>query len=358
MKKILFLMKFLKGGGAERVLLTILQNLDYEKYDISLCVLFKAGIYIDQIPKNVKFFYIFDKETPENHKWASDNAKELYSKYITETYDIEIAFLEGICTKIIATSPQCSRKIAWVHIDLFNCHYTNYLYSSTREEEETYCKYDQIVFVSKTVQDNFYKLFPKLYKRGIVIYNPIDIHHIIELSTEYSVIFDKTTFISIGRLTDQKGFDRLINATSRLIEHGFEFEVLILGEGPKDEYLKALVAQLQLQDVIKFGGFKSNPYPYLLAADVFISSSRSEGLALVLCEALVLKKEIIATNCSGVNEALYDGKYGLITDNSEDGIFSAMYKFLNTKMNHFISDSVTDPFSLEYSMKKIIELFD
>lgn len=358
MKKILFFMKFLKGGGAEKVLLTILQNLNCKKYDISLCVLFNEGIYIEQIPKNINYFYIFDKETTENHKWASENAKELYSQYITETYDIEIAFLEGICTKIISKSPQNSKKIAWVHIDLFNCHYTNYLYTSTQEEENVYLKYNQIVFVSQTVQYSFYKLFPKLYGRGTVIYNPININRILELSKEYSVEFTKTTFISIGRLTDQKGFDRLINATYRLIEQGFDFEVLILGEGPKENVLKSLVKQLCLQDIINFVGFKSNPYPYLLEADAFISTSRSEGLALVLCEALILKKEIIATNCSGVKEALADGKYGLIAENSEDGIFSAMYSFLNSQTHHRIPNSVTEKFSLEYAMEKIVELLN
>lgn len=357
MTKILFLMKFLKGGGAEKVLLTILENIDYTKYQVSLGLIFNEGIYIPQIPKNVKLFYIFEKETIENHQWAYENAAELYRTYITEKYDIEIAFLEGLCTKIISKSPQLSKKIAWVHIDLYECHYTKYAYLSDIEEELAYQQFHEIIFVSQTVQKQFYKLFPNLSEKGKIIYNPLDVKSVAKMSNEFSIYFPKTTFLSIGRLTDQKGFDRLILATKDLIERGFDFKVIILGEGPKEHDLKQQINKLNLEHYIELLGFKENPYPYLLAADAFISSSRSEGLALVLCEAMILKKYIIATKCAGVAEALLDGAYGHIVENSQNGIYYGMYRYLTEKQQYNIDDFALEHFLIDYAMSKIYELF-
>lgn len=353
MKKILFMMKFLKGGGAEKVLLNILNNIDYKKYDVSLFLVFNEGIYFDKIPKNVKLFYIFEKETDENNKLIINDSKYIYKKYIKEKYDVEIAFLEGVCTKIIANSTQKSKKIAWVHVDLLNCHYTSFLYGSIKEEENNYNKFDQIIFVSKHVQKTFYQLFPSLESKGKVIYNPIDIKSIKNLSTKFKVQYSKTTFITIGRLTNQKGFDRLINAVSRLSKENFNFQVIILGEGPLYHQLHQQIHLLNLDDYVFLEGFKPNPYPYMLAASAFISSSRSEGLALVLCEALILKKTIIATDCSGVKEALDNGKNGYIVENSEEGIYYGLKKYLFENFEYNIPENVLSKFNLKNKLKEI-----
>lgn len=358
MKNILFLMKSMQGGGAEKVLLNILKNMDYQKYNISLVLVFNEGIYLNDIPKNVKVSYIFEKETYENNQMIINQSKSVYLNNIKEDYDIEIAFLEGICTKIIGNSTQNSKKIAWVHVDLLNCHYTSSMYNSIQEEEDTYHQFDEIVFVSKYVKESFYKLFPSLNTKGRVLYNPIDIDQIKKLSKAFNVDYDKTTFITIGRLTNQKGFDRLINAVSKLSNENFNFQIIILGKGPKYNELKEQIHNLKLENYIFLKGFEANPYPYLLASNAFISSSRSEGLALVLCEALILNKQIIATNCSGVNEALDYGKYGHIIENSELGIYIGIKDFLINGSNYTISEKAFSKFSLKKSIEKICDLID
>lgn len=358
MKRVLFLMKFMKGGGAERVLLNILNNIDYQKYNISLILVFNEGIYLNDIPKEVKVSYIFEKETNENNELIINQSKSIYLNNIRKNYDVEIAFLEGVCTKIISNSTQNSKKIAWVHVDLLNCHYTSFLYNSVQEEENVYQKFDEIIFVSKYVEKNFSILFPSLKLNGRVIYNPIDIDQIKKLSVEFNVSYNRTTFITIGRLTNQKGFDRLINSVSILSKENFDFQVIILGEGPQYNQLKKRIYTLKLEKYIYLEGFKSNPYPYLLAADAFISSSRSEGLALVLCEALILNKQIIATNCSGVKEALNYGKYGQIVENSESGIYFGIKKFLIGNPKYSIPDKAFSKFALKKALKQINELID
>lgn len=358
MKKVLFLMKFMKGGGAEHVLLNILNNIDYQRYSITLILVFNEGIYLNSIPKKVKVSYIFPKETDENNNMIIHHSEYIYKNNIKEKYDVEIAFLEGICTKILANSTQNSKKIAWVHVDLLNCHYTSFLYTSSKEEENIYQKFDEIIYVSKYVEKTFHKLFPSLKSKGKVLYNPLDINKIKLLSKEFNIVYNKTTLITIGRLTTQKGFDRLINAVSRLSKEMFDFQVIILGEGPQYDKLLKQIHLLRLDDYILLKGFKSNPYPYLLAADAFISSSRSEGLALVLCEALILKKTIIATDCSGVREALENGKYGCIVENSEDGIYYGIKKYLTEKFKYIIPESASSKFSIKNTMKEISKIIN
>lgn len=356
-KNILIMMKFLKGGGAEQVLLTILNQLNTEMYNITLFLVFNEGIYLNKVPKNVQLKYIFTEETHENNEMIKYHSKEIYQNYIKDKYDIEIAFLEGVSTKILAESTQNSKKIAWLHVDLYDCHYTQEFYESNKEEELVYKKFDQIIFVSRKVQNQFYKLFPALIGKGLVLYNPIDIEKIKELSKTHQVKYDKFTFISIGRLTKQKGFDRLIDSAFKLRQMGYDFQVVILGEGPDYAKLKSQIEYLKLDDVISLEGFKANPYPYLLASDIFISSSRSEGLALVLCEAMILKKKIIATNCSGVIEALANGEYGLIVENSESGIYNGMLKALKNEIHYNIPDKAVEKFELKNTIKLIESIF-
>ena len=131
----------------------------------------------------------------------------------------------------------------------------------------------------------------------------------------------------------------------------------------KQEYNSVFVMQgkrrfMELENYIFLKGFEPNPYPYLLASNAFISSSRSEGLALVLCEALILNKQIIATNCSGVNEALDYGKYGHIIENSELGIYIGIKDFLINGSNYTISEKAFSKFSLKKSIEKICDLID
>ena len=348
MKKVLFLMKFMKGGGAEKVLLNILENLDKTQFDITLMIVFNEGIYLNKIPHHINFKYMFENEDNRSNDLIKHYSHYIYNTFINEKYDVEIAFLEGICTKIISESTQLSKKIAWVHIDLLNCHYTKFLYNNLAEEETVYKK-----FVSKIVEKNFYQLFPLLNTKGEVLYNPIDIQNILHNSKKKNIHYKMKTFLSIGRLTDQKGFDRLIYATYRLSHHYQNFQVIILGEGPKYEKLEEQIKSLNMEKYVLLKGFKKNPYPYIRSADVFISSSRSEGLALVLCEALILNKTIIATDCSGVREALNNGEYGLIVENTEEGIYLGMKKYLDENFNFYIPKKIYEKFSIENTINKI-----
>ena len=243
------------------------------------------------------------------HKKVKRSLKnpELFKKFIKDKYDTEIAFLEGM-SSIYLSKTECKNKIAWVHIDL-----EKHRLMTKEKEREMYKNYNKIVCVSNQSKSAFEKLYPEFSNRTVVVYNPIDREEIIEKSYEKIEKFkdgNKVTFIAIGRLHEQKGFDILLKAHKLLQDEKIESSLVILGEGDEEENLKKYILENDLEKSVKLLGFKENPYPYLKQSDIFISSSRYEGYPLVLCEAICLGKPIIATRCTGAKEILENGKYG------------------------------------------------
>lgn len=324
MKKILFLTNNMNGGGAEKVLLNILNALDKTQYNIDLLLVFNQGVYLNDIPANINTNYIFDEKTDEAINLIKYKANELCKKYIKDIfYDTVIAFLEGNATKILSYSNSCARKLAWIHIDLKERHYTSSSYLDLQEEIDCYQKYDKIAFVSAATQQAFYNLFGYDFKeKSIVLYNPIDVSAIVHDSNKQQ-IEKKHEFVicASGRLTSQKGFDRLINAINRLVKNGYNLKLNILGSGFRKDELYHMICNYKLNNHISLMGFCKNPYPIMKASDLFVCSSRTEGYCLVICEALSLEIPVVSTDCTGVREALGNGDYGDIVENSEDGIY-------------------------------------
>ncbi|URZ00947.1 glycosyltransferase [Clostridium felsineum] len=329
-KQILFCITGLGGGGAEKVLIDILNNFNYEKYEVTLLILCRQGIYFDNINKNVNLIIAFNSEAEKifGYRALKDlSAETLYSNIVKIKSDVEIAFLEGEASKVISGSNSGAKKISWVHIDLNKNHWTKAIFKNIEYEKECYEKFDNIVCVSEGVKKSIIKLFGLNEEKLFVIYNIFEINNIIKLSKEMVNDNDAPngfTFCAVGRLEKQKGFDRLIKAHAKLINENIKSNILILGQGSYKEKLLELAKKLKVENSVKFLGFQSNPYKFMKSSDVFVLSSREEGFPLVLCEALILGKPVITTDCCGVNEILEDGKYGIVVDNSEDGIYEGM----------------------------------
>lgn len=336
-KKILFLMETLTGGGAEKVLVDLLNNIDYDKYDVELIVFYNQGIYFDQINKNVKVktliknTYIARGVT----KYLKKIPGWLMSRiFIRDKYDVEIAFMEGVCTKIIGgVEKRSSKRIAWVHIDLNKQHWTTRVFKTLEEEQSIYNRFNDIVFVSKDTGSGFNQLFTVDNPKKHVIYNLIEVDKIINRGKEPISSYDYNGIVicTVGRLMNQKGFDRLINAHKKLVDEGLKHTIIILGEGEEREKLENLIKTNNLDDSVQLLGFHKNPYKYIYNSDAFICSSRSEGFSLVVAEAIVLEKPIISTKCSGPIELLDGGNYGMLVENSTEGIYEGIKKFITSK---------------------------
>ena len=343
-KKILIRIGSLRHGGAEKVLVTFLKNLSQEKYEIDLLLNLYSGKYLKDVPSWVNIYYLNKGEMittnrlqdiPQKafrviyQKILSKYPKLLY-KYIlpNKKYDIEFAAIHGMANEILNSPIKSSKKIVWIHNDLSN------IPEYTEERLKKFFEFDQILVISEKIQQLFLELVDseKQKNKVVRIFNPIDVTEIKQLALEPCEITKEPnlpTFVSIGTVFPQKGFDRLLRAHRRLLNEGYQHQIWIVGDGYDFPNIKKLVEELNIQNTAKLIGFKENPYPYFIQADYYILSSRYEGYPTVLFEALVLAKPIIATDVSGVREMLNNGELGYIIQNDEEAIYNGMKYFMH-----------------------------
>lgn len=332
MKKILILINNMNGGGAEKLLLQFICFLhEYTNYEIHLLLTYNTGIYLEDIPDYVNKQFIFSKKDHASEEKIKNEAKRLSQKYIHNTYERAIAFLEGSSTKLLAYADiPDNLKYAWVHIDLDKRHYTKSLYRHIQEEKECYCRFNRIATVSKGAYNAFLKVFGiELSSKLQILYNPIDMNNIRKKAQESCIVYSKFTICSMGRLVTQKGFDRLIQSASQLKNMGYDFNLIILGDGARKDQLFALINDYKLENNVFLYGFIKNPYPYLAASDLYVCSSRTEGYCLAVCEAIALGKPVISTPCTGVPEVFELCNCGDIVSNSTEGITKGIKKCLD-----------------------------
>ncbi len=387
--KVLFVIHALGGGGAEKVLVNLAKGLsESQKYDVTVMTVVDSGIHRGEIQQYARYRSIFSfgnrKVTQKGSKsgsgsllagagtikkllasiytlfWRYIPSGLIYRCAIRETYDIEVAYLEGICTKLIShSSNKKSKKVAWLHIDMATEKKSHAFYRSMNEELQSYKKFNAIVAVSNGVRRSFEALFPDIGNRVTVLHNPIDESEIRRKAKEPCSFIDKQrkTFCSIGRLCKQKSFDRLIAAFTQVIKHGYDAELVILGEGPDEQSLKELIQTLKIEDRVKLLGYLQNPYPVLSRCDAYVCSSQAEGFSTTACEAAILGKPIITVDCAGMNE-LADVYTGVcVVENDTDSLARGMMTFLDSPTNNC---TLIDPsyFDLAKSVSKVDSLFD
>lgn len=344
MKNILFFIESLGGGGAEKVLCEIVKNIDKDKFNITVRTITDNGRYDNEV---AKYCTVYSCLKAKDYN-AGGIRKLIYQMkyyliyhlpakiinliYIKRDADIQIAFVEGYATKVISVGNKKKQKIAWVHVDPIERNYADMYFSSLKKQKSLYQRFEKIVCVSNSVSNSFEKKFG-LSNKIITIYNPINKIEIIKRSLDSKKIEEKKDgklkFISVGRLEMQKGYDRLIEAFSTVSKESYELR--ILGEGSLKEKLESEIELYGLKENIYLLGFQENPYKYMMDADVFICSSRAEGYSLVIAEAMVLGLPIITTNCSGPDELVENGKYGIMVDNSLEGIRAGISQVINNE---------------------------
>lgn len=337
-KKILFLIPTLSGGGAEKALFTLVNSLNPEKYEIVVQTILSRGVYEEKLAEHVQLKSIVKLKNRILRKVESYlvqfvlSPKFVYRHLIKDNYDIEIAYLEGTPVKLLAASDNAkARKYTWVHIDLFNYYIGKKAFRNIQDNIECYKKYDKIFCVSEDVRAAFYQRFGYLDNVDVQ-YNILDDIYIREKSKEPLNISkgQYPILVSVGRLCHQKGFERLINVVYRLKKNGLKCELFILGEGEEKNKLQFLIKQYDLGEYVHLIGFMKNPYNYMKMADIFVCSSYAEGFSTVATEALILGKAIVTTECSGMKELLGNSDYGIITENSDEGLYNGIYSVLSS----------------------------
>ena len=340
--KVMFMCNSLHGGGAERVLQTILNNIGNE-FDITVYSVNEA-YSLEGYPDKFEYKYIFKhKSKGRLGKFlvnVKNKVKLLIYKYCTPAmfhklfirgeYDVEVAFIEGYSTRIVSGANSRVKKLAWTHIDMLRNHWSSIAYKNYDEEKACYTKFDTIACVSEVVKHSMDSLFD--LKTTKVVYNPVNEELILEKAKEELRECKKSDtfrFISLGRLEEQKGYDRLIPIIANLRSEGLDVELWVLGQGSQWSNLNNLIKSYNLNDKVKLLGFKSNPYAYFKYSDAFVCSSRNEGYSTAVTEALILGMPVVSTLCSGTTELLGENsEYGIVTENNAEALYQGMKKIM------------------------------
>ena len=340
------------GGGAEKIASTLSLNLS-KKYDISILTLFHLSkIY----PFKGKYYTLQESHHLRGvflryfkiHKMIKSISPDIIITCMNKTsfWIIPIKIFSKIDTPLIIL--MCTNPNFHYRKKFYFKYLIKFLYPSK--------KVNMIVPVSKELKEilvNRYKVNEKKIKP---IYNGIDVRKIQVFSKEeikdYKDVFENSDiikFITIGRLSHEKGHKYLINAYSEVIKEIPDSRLFVIGEGPIRAELTKLIKKKRLQGNVILLGFKKNAYKYIAKADIFVLSSLHEGLPYVLIEALAFNLPIISTNCeTGPKEILDNGKYGILTnvadsnDLAEKMIFLAKNKKAREEFSRKSNERIKD----------------
>ena len=375
MKKVLFFIESLSGGGAEKVLSDIVSNIDSKEFDVTVCTVTDQDVYQNKVMKSCKYFSFLKKRDYKAgglrrvYYWIMLKliygfpTKWIYKWFIKDHYDIEVAFVEGFATKFIAASKNHnSKKIAWVHTDMLKNSYADNYYKDINRHKSVYESYDQILCVSQSVKESFQKKF-FCSEKLIVQYNPVDSCDILSKSKDsidIEIQKDQLVLGTVGRLEEQKGYLRLIECAKKLRDKGYKFMIWIIGEGSQRNILEEKIRQFDLENSVKLIGFQINPYKYISKCDAFICSSYAEGFSTAATESLILGKPILTVDCAGMKELFGDCRCGEIVANNDDSLFHLLEDVINKKidLNIYHTDILKrqGDFNIKTRIKEIEEL--
>ena len=367
MKKILFLINTLRIGGAEKVLINTVNSYLKDKYDITVMTVINDGELISELDSSVTYKSIIRFKSPLLKKLVLRLVgfvlppSLVHRLFIGDCYDYEIAYLEGIATRIISgSSNRNSKKYAWVHIDLYNLFGIEKVFSSMEKHIRCYEKFDRIICVSKSVKDTFIKKF-RDFGTIEVKYNIVDDTDIKTKACERVDKPDKLRVVSVGRLELQKGYDRLLKIHKRLISEGYSYELVLVGEGSLHSELEAYIRSNGLEANTVITGYAENPYKYMQSADLLVFPSRAEGYSTVVTEAIILGKPVVVSDCSGMREILGDSEYGLVTGNNEEDIYAGLKEMISNEgmreQYRQKAEKRSKDFSMQTRLKELEQIF-
>ena len=383
MKKVLFVVDERKLGGVSILLEGILNNLNNKNLDITVLVLHNSGDRLENINAKViygtKAFNVVDQDLKcllKSYKFLSALKKILISirlkcgkidKFILRQrrkmnisgYDTEIAFKSGFCSAFVAYG-DAKRKYNWIHEDYAT-------YNRTKRYENTFKQifalFDKHITVSKDAKTSFCNIYGDEDKT-FVIENYIDINTILEkakMPCPMNIDVNKLNMVALGRFCPEKGFDRIISAFSKMQESNIDISkahMYIIGYGEDEKKLNDDINRLNLNeyiDIINNSKLSGNPYSFMKMCDMYVLASNSESFGMVRVEALTLKLPVITTDVANASDLLQD-KYGIIVENSDDGIHQGLMQIItNEKLVSILKANVKN---YSYEDKNIAILED
>lgn len=333
MIKILFLIHDLGPGGAEKVLVNLVNNMNKKIFDVTVMALFGGGVNESFLNSDVKYRIVYKKTFPKNsHIMKIFSPRTLHRAYIREKYDIEVSYLEGPTARIISGCPDKATKlINWIHVEQHSRKVAAGAFRSFKESLNCYLRFDEIVAVSDYVRNDFQSIYPDINDVK-VLYNTIETDKILQLKNETvsDNVFknDEFKICGVGKIAPVKGFMKLARIHKKLRDQGYPVHTYILGEGTEREKIESYIKDNQLIDSFTFLGYQLNPYKYVEKCDAFVCVSSAEGFSTAATEAVIVNTPVITTPVSGMEELLGDDPCGVICGPDEDDIYRELENWI------------------------------
>lgn len=335
MKKILFSAVTLDVGGIETALVTLLNCL-VNKYEITLVLEKKQGIFLDELDSRIKII----EYSPSNNKIVLirkfiNLLKQLkFKNKYKNKFDFACSYATYSNPASFVARTASENSVLWCHMDYLSQYGGDKKKVKQFFEEKHYKEFSKLVFVSEKSKQTFLEVFPEMEDKVEFINNLIDYKEI-ERKAEESIpeenLFEKkndeTIFLNYGRQEEsQKRLYRIIEAAEKLKELGTEFKIIFIGDGTDSNNYKKRVQELDLEEEIIFLGRKKNPFPYVKKSDCVLLTSEYEGSPVVFTETMILNKSIITTDVAGSEQI--EGKFGYVVGKDVDAIANAMQLFI------------------------------
>ena len=368
MKNILISSFDMEVGGVERSLISMLDNFDYDNYNVDLMLYSHSGDFMNLLPNKAnllkediryKTFRMSIGKTfksgnigigisrilakyKANRIGKKENISDVgyiqmqymwkntlrYLPKIDKEYDVAISYLWP--HYFIADKVKAKVKIAWIHTDYSNIH------TDINLDLDMWNKFDYIVAVSKDCRNAFLSKYPSLKDKVIIVENitsPSFVRSMAEENVDdFEVDEELFKVVSVGRYCDAKGFDNAIKALRILHDRGYRnIKWYIVGYGSDEELYRRIIKENKLEDSFILLGKKTNPYPYMKKADLYVQPSRYEGKAVTVSEAQILGRPVMLTNYTTAQSQVNDGVDGYITELSIEGIANGVELLYNNK---------------------------
>lgn len=385
MKKLVFVTNNLETGGVQISLLNLIKEI-HDDYEITVFSFVLKDEYEKLLPENVKlvgtnspFKYLGLsqgelKNTPVKYisrfiwgtlvkilgRSRTISLMSLFQKKI-KGYDYAVSYLHegsqksiyGGCNEFVLKKIETKKKIAWLHCDFEQCGANNAF------SRKIYSQFDKIVACSEGCKASFVKCMPELADKCISIRNCNDYEKIRSLA-ENGVEYDKNSFniVTVARLSKEKGIDRALNAVKYCVDKGCKIKYHIVGAGPEEAYLKNIVKENDLENVVSFYGNQTNPYQYMVNADLFLLTSYHEAAPMVFDEAACLGIPVLATKTTSTDEMILENEAGFVCDNTDGAVKLSLFNILkisetldiiknNLKIRDFNNNNIINNFKKE-----------
>ncbi len=258
------------------------------------------------------------------NKMVLPEISKLFSQYTTVC-----VMSEGSAFREMVANSSAKRKIQWIHTDYCDWRKkSDWTLSITKNDNEIYSKFDYVVLLTNNIRENFVSLYPDLKDKAVVSKNLLPVDSILKKSQAAKLKGVPAKFVTVSRIDYFKGFDRIYTALTKLYDEGYRLKWTIVGDGEALNEYKQLYSSAAFGEDVKFIGARSNPFPYVIDADVFALLSRYEGIPNTIFESFILGTPVLSTDVGGINTQVIPGENGWLVESTDDDIYEGIKHIL------------------------------